>query len=89
MTNAVYRVDSGTLRRTLLLDAPAPFSHEYFPALTADGRFLVYAASAGGHEHDTEDFEVFLWRVGDPPEQVSRLTWHTGNDSWPDIFLRP
>lgn len=87
MTNAVYRVDSRTLRRTLLLDAPEPFSHEYFPVLTADGLFLVYAASAGGHEHDTEDYEVFLWRVGDPPESVSRLTWHTGNDSWPDIFL--
>lgn len=83
--NAFFKVDSGTLERSLWLDMPGGFSHEYFPALSQDGRWLVFAASAGGHEPDSADYEIFLWRAGSPPESAARLTFHTGNDCWPDI----
>jgi Tol biopolymer transport system component len=88
--NALYTLVPGE-RPKLWLDLPGALSHEYFPRQSPDGRFLVFAASAGGreHEHDAGDYELFLWRIGDPAESAVRLTWHTGNDSWPDIFLLP
>ena len=89
MRHSFWRMDPATLERSLLFDAPEPWSHEYFPRLARDGRWLVYAACARGHEHDTADYEVFLWKVGDPPEAARRLTWHTGNDAWPDIRIEP
>jgi len=49
---------------------------------------MVLGASAEGHEHDRADYEIFLWRVDTPPETAVRLTFHTGNDNWPDLFLR-
>jgi len=88
--NALYTLVPGG-RAALWLDLPGELSHEYFPRQSADGRFLVFAASAGGreHEHDAGDYELFLWRVGAPAEQAVRLTYHTGNDSWPDLYLYP
>ncbi len=35
----------------------------------------------------TADYEIFLWQVGTPAETASRLTYHTGNDNWPDVYL--
>jgi Tol biopolymer transport system component len=89
MQHCFQRVDPRTLRRSDLFDAEEPWSHEYFPRISADGRWLVYGASRGGHEHDVADYEIFLWRVGDPPSKALRLTWHTGNDNWPDLWLEP
>lgn len=85
--NIFFRIDAGTLERTPWLEIPGAYSHVYFPRVSADGRYLVFGASAGGHEHDQADYEIFLWRIGDPPESVARLTFHTGNDCWPDIHL--
>lgn len=86
MTNQVWIRRSGSAPQPLL-DLAGAFSHEYFPKFSADGRWLVLAASAGGHEHDTADYEIFIWRAGTPGAEAVRLTFHTGNDSWPDIFV--
>lgn len=88
MKNAIFTVDPATLGARRLFDAPDPWSHEYFPRLSADGRWLVYGAAAQGHEHDTADYEIFLWAVGADGAAPTRLTWHTGNDGWPDIWVR-
>jgi WD40-like Beta Propeller Repeat len=69
------------------IDLPGRRSHEYFPELSDDGSWLVWAATQRGHDHDIADYEVFLWQVGQPPEQAARLTFHSGNDRWPDIFV--
>ncbi len=69
------------------LDLPGEYSHQYFPKLSNDGQFLVMGASAGGHEHDTEDYEIFIWRTDQPASSSQRLTFHTGNDCWPDVFI--
>jgi hypothetical protein len=50
---------------------------------------MVLGASAGGHEHDTADYEIFLWKTGAPAAAAARLTFHTGNDCWPDVWLEP
>jgi hypothetical protein len=70
-----------------LIDIPGRRSHEYFPQLSADGHWLVWAATQRGHDHDIADYEIYLWEVGTPPETAARLTWHSGNDRWPDIFI--
>ena len=73
--------------RLVLLDNPGAWSHEYFPRFTADGRWLVYGASTGGHEQDSADYEIFLWDTAAyPPTPPARLTFHTGNDCWPDVW---
>lgn len=85
--NAFYRAAPDGSDRRFWLDLPEPNSHEYFPRVSADGAWIVFASAASGHEHDTEDYELFLWKIGTPAEAAVQLTFHTGNDSWPDIYL--
>ena len=86
--NALWKIDPASGARTLWFDQPGEWSHEYFPKLSNDGKWLVFGAAARGHEHDTADYEVFLWQVGsEPKSEAIRLTWHTGNDCWPDIWV--
>ena len=86
MKNAIYTMAGrGHSPAEVLLDDPGAWSHEYFPRFTADGRWLVYGASTGGHEQDSADYEIFLWDTSDTNTPPARLTFHTGNDCWPDI----
>lgn len=73
--------------REPLMDLPGGYSHEYFPRLSNDGRWLIWGAAADGHEHDRADYEIFLWEIGTPWEKAIRLTYYTGNDQWPDIYV--
>ena len=84
--NAIYTLgELGEGGPVVLLDAPEPWSHEYFPRFARGGRWLVYGASTGGHEQDVADYEIFLWDTADTNAPPVRLTFHTGNDCWPDI----
>ncbi|MBI2569594.1 MAG: PD40 domain-containing protein [Candidatus Schekmanbacteria bacterium] len=76
--------DAGS--REVLIDLPGERSHEYFPRLSRDGRWLAWAAAAHGHEHDTADYDIFLWRRGTPWESAQRLAPDAGNDQWPDLL---
>ena len=87
MKNAIYTFDGQAKAPVILLDAEEPWSHEYFPRFAEGGRWLVYGASTGGHEQDSEDYEIFLWDTADTNTPPARLTFHTGNDCWPDIRL--
>lgn len=69
------------------MDMPGRRSHEYFPQLSADGRFMVWGITQRGHDHDTADYEIYLWEVGTPLDAAVRLTHHSGNDRWPDLFI--
>ena len=73
--------------RSLLMDLPGSYSHEYFPRVSSDGRWLVWGAAARGHEHDRADYEIFIWQIGQPVNEAVRLTHHPGNDQWPDIHV--
>jgi hypothetical protein len=70
-----------------LVDIPGRRSHEYFPQLDRAGKWMVWAATQRGHDHDIADYEIYIWQVGAPAEQATRLTFHSGNDRWPDIHL--
>lgn len=82
-----YKVDPDTLDKTLWYNAPGKYSHQYWPKLSNEGNILVFGASTGGHEHDKADYEIFLWPIHAPVSDTTRLSFHTGNDNWPDIFL--
>ena len=69
------------------IDLPGRRSHEYFPRLSNDAKWMVWGATQRGHDHDIADYEVYLWEVGTPAEGAVRLTYHSGNDRWPDIYL--
>ncbi|HEX3698381.1 MAG TPA: hypothetical protein VH374_23615 [Polyangia bacterium] len=69
------------------MDMPGRRSHEYFPQFSTDGKFLVWGITQRGHDHDIADYEIYLWEVGTPFETAARLTYHSGNDRWPDIFI--
>ncbi len=70
-----------------LIDLPHEYSHEYFPRVTADGAWLIWGAAAEGHEHDRADYELFVWRIGEPWERAWRLTHSPANDQWPDLRI--
>ncbi len=85
--NSIFTTDLRGGKERVLLDVAGAYSHEYFPKTSSDGKWLVYGASTGAHEHDIADYEIFLWKIGESQEKIVRLTWHTGNDCWPDIFV--
>ena len=89
MKNRICRVDRAGRNLQTLLDMPGEWSHEYFPRVSNDGALLVFGASRGDHEHDVADYEIFLWRLGDPPERAARVSFHSGNDHWPDVWVHP
>lgn len=70
-----------------LMDLPGRRSHEYFPQLSRDGKWMVWGITQRGHDHDTADYEIYLWEVGTPPEKAARLTYNSANDRWPDVFI--
>ncbi|HEC12057.1 MAG TPA: hypothetical protein ENI80_02230 [Acidiferrobacteraceae bacterium] len=89
MKNALYRYDPKKGKSRLWMDLPGKFSHEYFPKLSNNERYLVIGASSSGHEHDSADYEIFLWQLGTPAADATRLSFHTGNDNWPDVYIYP
>ena len=88
MSNKFVRYDLQTGKKIDWLDMPGTFSHEYFPKVSNTEEYMVFGASEGGHEHDSADYEIFLWRLGSPASEIARLTYHTSNDNWPDIYLK-
>ena len=87
MKNRICQVDRDGKNLQTLLDMPGFWSHEYFPRVSNDGALLVFGAAREGHEHDTADYEIFLWRIGEPSEKAARVSFHTGNDQWPDVYV--
>jgi len=69
------------------MDLPGRRSHEYFPKIDNSGKWMVWCATQYGHEHDIVDYEVFIWDVTTRKDKdFVRLTFHSGNDRWPDLF---
>lgn len=85
--NTIFKRDGTQGKTERLLDVEDDYSHEYFPKTSADGVWMIYGASTGDHEHDQADYEIFLWKIGAPQNEIKRVTWHTGNDCWPDIHV--
>ena len=70
------------------MDLPGRRSHEYFPKIDRTGQWMVWCATQYGHEHDIFDYEIYLWNINtNKKKDFVRLTFHSGNDRWPDISL--
>ena len=63
------------------------WGHEYMPAVSNDGEYLVYAASLGCHDWYSCDYDVFLHELGAQSGERTRLVEHPGNDNFPDLFV--
>ncbi len=83
------KIDGGKIdgKSVVFMDIPGRRSHEYFPRLSPKGDYLVWGATQRGHDHDLADYEIYLWKVGESMETATRITFHSGNDRWPDIFF--
>jgi hypothetical protein len=33
------------------------------------------------------DYELYIWKIGEPVETATRITYNSGNDRWPDIWF--
>ncbi len=89
-TLRIMKLNANTLASETMIDLAGEFSHEYWPKESSNGDYFVFGASRGkkDHEHDTKDYEIFLWKVGSDSSKATRLTFHTGNDNWPDVHIR-
>jgi len=87
ITNGLPPKDMPSEDDMQFMDMPGRRSHEYFPQLSADGKWLVWGITQRGHDHDTADYEIYLWEVGSPFEKAIRLTYNSANDRWPDVFI--
>ncbi|MFK7889680.1 MAG: TolB family protein [Granulosicoccus sp.] len=85
--NRFMKIDIESHERTELFDFDDDYSHIYFPKDSNDGQYMVFGGSRGDHEHDEADYEIFLWDMDKPPGYATRLTFHSGNDNWPDIYI--
>jgi hypothetical protein len=84
----VARVSGLSIPKELrFMDLPGRRSHEYFPEIDRSGQWMVWCATQYGHEHDIADYEVYIWKIGNDKKDAVRLTFHTANDRWPDIFI--
>jgi WD40 repeat protein len=65
------------------------WNYTYFPTVSADKRWLVYAASPDQHDHNTSDYEIFLQELDDwkPKGVPIRLSWDEHTDRWPFLWL--
>lgn len=79
---------AANIKKLRMMDLPGRRSHEYFPKFSRDGEWMVWCATDKGHDHDIYDYEIFVWKRGtDVKKGAVRLTFHTGNDRWPDLFV--
>ena len=86
--NQFVKIDPVTYERTVLFDFNDDYSHIYFPKDSNDGRYMIFGGSTGGHNHDEADYEIFLWDMQTQKEYATRLSFHSGNDNWPDVYIR-
>jgi hypothetical protein len=76
-------------KKIRLMDLPGRMSHEYFPKFDQGAQWMVWCSTdlKTGHEHDIADYELFIWKLGADKKSAVRLSYHTGNDRWPDLFI--
>jgi uncharacterized membrane protein YbhN (UPF0104 family) len=89
LDGAFYRIDRNTRARTALFEGNEGKAHRYFPRLSPDGAWLIYAESRDGHPHDSGAYDIHLRRSNDPLQTPFILSPHPGNDAWPTFHLRP
>jgi hypothetical protein len=65
------------------------WGHEYNPRVSNDNRWLVYMASAGCHDGEGCDYDIWLHELGAGTSERSRVTQDPGFDGYPQIYVGP
>ena len=69
-------------------DTPYEYWH-HGQRFSRDGRWLVFFAEYLEGPQADSGSEIYLWEIGRPPDTALRITHHTGNDQWPDLWIEP
>jgi hypothetical protein len=67
----------------------ADWGHEYNPRVSNDNRWMVYMASAGCHQGDDCDYDIWLHEIGAGPSERSRVTQNSAFDGYPQMVVGP
>ncbi len=54
-----------------------------------DGEWLAFGGVIFGGPQQSGRREIYLWRIGTPEAQAVRVTFNTGEDAEPDLFIPP
>ncbi len=81
------------LQTQVLFDGPYPddtFNHGYFPFLTANYRWLVFAACPKDqHDHNSANYQVMIAEMDEnlePKSKATRLTFSSATDRYPIMW---
>jgi hypothetical protein len=87
----VWDIRADTERQMLGKPPTEPFNYTYFPTVSADNRWLVYAASPNQHDHSTSDYELYVQQLENwtPTGEPVRLSFNTATDRWPYLWVAP
>ena len=81
----VYTVNAVTPDNIeLLQDGPPPYGHEYFPWITADGKFLFYSACPN-YEHDHLSAQYQLFAKDIESGIITRISFDNATNRWPKL----
>jgi acyl carrier protein len=69
--------------------ADTDWGHEYNPNISNDNRWMVYMASAGCHQGDDCDYDIWLHQLGADPSERERVTQNPAFDGYPQIYVGP
>ncbi len=93
----IYRLDLATRSVGRMLEKNDPRlgvqGYLYFPMPARSGDLMVFAASAGEHDHNRGNYEVFVVEI-DPRsfellDKPLRHTDHPASDRYPDVWVAP
>jgi hypothetical protein len=65
------------------------WGHEYNPRVSNDNQWLAYMASAGCHQGDDCDYDIWLHQLGTDPSQRLRVTQNPAFDGYPQLYVGP
>jgi len=74
-------------RLKLVSSLEMPWGYEYAPAVSPDGRWLVWAVSRH-HDPVAANYELFIRKFDDTKSKPLRLTFHTAPDRSPSMFTQ-
>lgn len=69
--------------------ADPDWGHEYNPRVSNDNKWIAYMASAGCHQGDDCDYDIWLHQLGTDPSARERVTQNPAFDGYPQMYVGP
>jgi len=72
---------------------PPERNYAYFPKISADQRYLTFAASRDQHDHYKSDYDIFVMEMNPDTLELTgppiRIAAHPKGDKYPDVWMAP